>query len=98
MGIGIVGLYQIIGALADDASAEVVAGDGVIAVNPATDGGVGARDARHLDRTAAANRVVAVHCWHIGYRIDGGSDRTGIRTFATCFTIVGSTGKGRGSF
>ena len=96
-GVGIIGLYQIIGALADTC-VKVVVGNSVIAIDPAAYGGVGTRGTSQLDGTATANRVVAVHRRNRRYRVDGGGDLLGVVAFATCFTVVGFTGKGRGFF
>ena len=76
--VGIVGLYQIIYALADVACIETVVGGGVVAVDPAADSGIGARNAGHLDVAASTNLGVAVYCRYTRYRDDGGSDSTSL--------------------
>lgn len=88
LGGRIVGLYQIIGTLADDTRVEVVGGGSVFTVNPATSGSVSPRCASQLDGTTAANVVVAANGGLSGYWVDGYGNLLSAAAFATVFAVV----------
>ena len=88
LGRGVVGLYQIIGALVDNAGAKGVVDSSFFTVNPATCVGISSRGAGQLDSTAAANRAVAANGRCSGYWVDGYGNLLSAAAFATGFAVV----------